>query len=238
MHLAGFPGKQQRPSVQDTVKPNPTNGEIMTKHLLNKLPFVLSAFALLLGVAATAYGSVLPMEVTVFDARGKVAFQSGMSPNATFATGNLQPGNYVVQFKAKSSAVKENQYLLVVSAGKKKVIADAVPGEQFARGGVAMRISVGQGLKIEGQMASEKSVSVAGNPKVKTVNGHRYLWVQYSTGTNVGPHWEEEGLASAQNVSLLDPTFIRRIQDRDGEGSVLNRMGREHAAAEFKEYNH
>jgi hypothetical protein len=206
--------------------------------MLSQLPFRRWAIALLLGLASAAHAAVPPVEVTVFDPSGKVEFQSAVKANSTFATRELPPGKYVVQFNTKSAAVNATQYLLVVSAGKKKVIADAVPGEHFARGGVAIRISVGQGLKIEGQLASEKSGSVAGNPKVKMLNGSRLVWVQHSTGTNVGPHWEEEGLATMQNVRIVDSNFIRQFQDRDGEGSLLNRMGRENAAAAFKEYNH
>ena len=59
------------------------------------------------------------MDVTVFDANGKVAFKGPMSANATFATRNLHPGHYVVQFNSRRAAVKNNQYLLVVSAGTK-----------------------------------------------------------------------------------------------------------------------
>ena len=125
----------------------------MTKHLLNKLSLVLSVFAVLLGLATTVYGRIPSMDVTVFDAIGKVAFKGPMSANATFATRNLPAGNYVVQFNTKSAAVKENLYLLVVSAGKKKVIAAAVPGAKFTAGGVAMKIDVGPGSKITGQIA-------------------------------------------------------------------------------------
>ena len=70
----------------------------MTKHMLNKLRPLRSAFAVLLGLAAAAYGGVPPLDVTVFDASSKVAFKGSLSANSTFATGNLRPGNYVVQF--------------------------------------------------------------------------------------------------------------------------------------------
>ena len=193
----------------------------MTKHLLNKLPFVCSAFALLLGIATTAYGGVPSMNVTVFDANGKVAFKGPTSANATFAARNLHPGNYVVQFNTKSTAVKNNQYLLVVSAGKKKVIAADVPREKFMAGGVAMRVDVGPGSEITGQVATEQAVAQGDGPKYRVIDGKRYLWVSAELGSNRGGHWMEEGLPTAGNVTVLSSDDIQKIQDRAGEGSVI-----------------
>src|SRR5215203_358431 len=82
----------------------------------DRISSVRWAMAVLLGLAATACGEVPPLDVTVFDASSKVAFKGSLSANSTFATGNLHPGNYVVQFNTKSAAVKRNRYLLVVSA--------------------------------------------------------------------------------------------------------------------------
>jgi hypothetical protein len=42
---------------------------------------------------------------------------------------------------------------LVIFAGKKKIVADAVEAEKFAAGGVAMKIDVAAGLNITGQVA-------------------------------------------------------------------------------------
>ena len=92
-------------------------------------------------------------------------------------------------------ALKGNQYLVVVSAGKKKVIADAVPGEKFNSGGVAMRVKVGPGLNITGQVASQQSVVLAGSPNVRVINGQRYVWVTNVTGSHLGLCWSG-GIAS------------------------------------------
>lgn len=206
---------------QDTDKPNPTNGEIMTKHLLNKLPFLCSAFAVLLGIVTTAHGGVPAMNVTVFDANGKVAFQGPTSTNATFAARNLPPGNYVVQFNTRSAAVKNNQYLLVVSAGKKKVIAADVPGEKFMAGGVAMRVDVGRGSEITGHVATEQSVAQGDGPKFRVIDGKRYFWVSAELGTNWGGHWMEEGSPTARNVTVWNADELRKRMDRGGEGSMI-----------------
>gem|GEM_PF-1053462 len=210
-------------------KPNPINGEIMTKHLLNRLPSVLCGLALLLGLAPAAYGGVPSMNVTVFDANGKVAFKGPMSANATFTTRDLRPGNYVVQFNAKSAAVKGQQYLLVVSAGKTKVIAADVPGEKFMAGGVAMKVDVGPGLNIKGQVAVEQAVAQGGS-KYRVIDGKRYFWVSSELGSNRGGRWVDESLPTTGNVIGLNSEAIRKIQDRGGEGSMLNGYGYHHEA--------
>ena len=189
----------------------------MTRHIFNKL--VLPAFAVFLGIASTASASVPPMEVTVFDASGKVAFKGPISANATFATGNLHPGNYVVQLKTRSAAVKDNQFLFVVSAGKKKVIAAGVPGETFISGGAAMKVNVGPGLKITGKVAKEEAGN--GVSKYRVIDGKRYFWVIAETGSNRGGHWVEEGLAPAGNLNGVTSDDIRRRQDHAGEGSMI-----------------
>ena len=182
-----------------------------------------SLLALLLVVASAAYGGVPSVNVIVSDASGKVAFKGATNADATFATANLAPGNYVVQFHSKSEALKGNQYLLVVSAGTKKVIADAVPGEKFHGGGVAMRINVERGLKITGQVATDQVVASAGSGKVKLIDGKRYLWVKARTGSNLGGYWEEESLAAARIVATMSIDKLRQIQDRSFEGSMLDR---------------
>lgn len=222
---AGFPGNPPRGIFQNIDRSNPTNGEIMTKHLLNKFPSALCALAILLGLAATAGGRVPSMDVTVFDSNGKVAFKGPMNTNSTFATRDLQPGNYVVQFNAKSAAMKGQHYLLVVSAGKKKVIAADVPGEKFMAGGVAMKVDVGSGLNITGQVAVEQAVGQGGGSKYRVIDGKRYSWVSSELGSNRGGRWVDESLPTTGNVIGLNSEAIRKMQDRGGEGSMLNGYG-------------
>ncbi len=161
-----------------------------------------------------------PTKVTVFDAGGKVAFKGPVSANATFATRNLPAGNYVVRFNAESAAVKGNHYLLVVSAGKKKVIAAAVPGDKLTGGGAAMKIAVGPSLKITGHVANEQAVARAGASNLRIIGGKRYVWVTTELGSNLG-HWVEEGSPPARNIIRLSSDDLRRRQDRSGEGSMI-----------------
>jgi hypothetical protein len=100
--------------------------------------------------------------------------------------------------------------MLVVSAGKKKVAADTVAGEKFAAGGVAMKVDVGAGLNITGQVAS----AGAADANVKIIKGKRYVWVKGGeTGSNIGGHWVEEGSRAAGNARTLSRSDLNRMQE-------------------------
>jgi hypothetical protein len=107
---------------------------------------------LFLVAVSVANAGVPPMNVTVSDSTGKAAFKGATQADGGFATTKLQPGNYVVQFTAKNSSMKGGPYSIVVAAGKKKVVANAVASEKFLGGGVAMRVEVGADLNIIGQV--------------------------------------------------------------------------------------
>jgi hypothetical protein len=192
----------------------------MNTHLLAKLTFIRVALAVSIGLASTAYSAVPPMEVTVFNGRGQVAFKTAVRANATFATPGLQPGRYVVQFNTKSAAGINSQYLIVVSAGKRKVIAEAVRGEKFTGGGAAIQIQVAPGSKITGQIADDQVVGDA-RSKYRVVDGKRFVWVTAELGSNRGGHWQEEGLASAANVVVWRSEDLQKRLDRGGEGSMI-----------------
>jgi hypothetical protein len=166
--------------------------------------------ALVLGLATAAFGDVPPMKVIVSDAEGNLAFKGTIGADATFATGKLPAGDYVVQFNSRSSELKDNQYVLVVSAGRKKVKATDVSGDKFTNGGVAMKVKVGRELRITGQVAQQRMV-----------DGKRYVWVAATTGSNLGGHWAAEGQADARPVVRLRSSFMQRMQDYSGEGSMV-----------------
>jgi len=116
--------------------------------------------AAVLFAATAAFGGVPAMSVVVSDASGKAAFKGATKANGAFATEKLQPGKYVVQFNSKNAALKGGQYSIVVAAGKKKVVANAIAGEKFLAGGVAMKVEVGAGLNITGQIAAGPMANV------------------------------------------------------------------------------
>ncbi len=125
---------------------------------MKNIPKIISAFFLIF--ASLAFAASPSIDVTVSDASGKVAYKGKVGGTGTFATGKLQPGNYVVQFNSQSL---RGDQALVVSAGNKKVNATSVAASQFQGGGVAMRIEVAKGLNITGQVAAVATGMVAGS---------------------------------------------------------------------------
>lgn len=170
-----------------------------------------------LAVTASLFAAVPAMDVTVSTSTGKLAFKGRTNANGTFSTGNLAPGNYVVQFNAKdSAAVKGGKFLVVVSAGKRKVTAGDVQGGKFVAGGVAMKVEVGSGLKITGQVADQQSVAAKSDANVRVINGKRYVFVR-EIGSQVG-RWVEEGsseAASAHNKGTMSKEAVSSLQSHE-----------------------
>lgn len=173
--------------------------------------------------ASAAHGIPL-IDVTVSDANSKLAFKGATKANGTFATGDLRPGQYVVQFRSKSAAVRGDQYMLILFAGKKPLMSNAVAGEKFAGGGVAIKMDVKNPMKITGQVASAQALA---RDNVKVVNGKRYFFVRGETGSNLGGHWIEEGSAGAQHVVRMDLNDFRKLQDSSSQGTMAGTMHRE-----------
>ena len=167
------------------------------KHIISRVLFLIVFM-----VAGAAFGALPSLKVTVSDAGGKVAFKGVTDTSGTFSTANLNPGHYVVQFNATNATVKGSEYMLVISAGKKKVLAEAVSGEKFLGGGVAMRLEVGSGLKIIGVVASALNVRV--DPKT----GKRLVWLRPRIGSNMPGRWVPED--SAEIISSFNSGEIRR----------------------------
>ena len=166
---------------------------------------------LVLGVVTLASGAVPTMSVTVADSGGKPAYKGATNGSGTFATGTLKPGNYVVQFTSKA-APKGGKYALVVSAGKKKVTASAIAAEKLAAGGVAMKIDVGAGLNITGQVADDKSSAPLGK------NGKPMVWITKRTGSNIAAHWAESDSSDAKEMLTQSSYSTKNIQDKQAQG--------------------
>lgn len=164
-------------------------------------------------VAATAFAGVPPVTVTVSNS-GKATFKGTTDAKGTFATAKLEPGNYVVQFNSNSSELKGKNYAVVVSAGKKKVAAD-VAGEKFGGGGVAMKVDVGAGLNITGQVAPQTG------PVSK--NGKKMVWIPPMLGSNMPGHWAEEG--SAEEVASRTRGNVRKDRIQQLQEKSYNPQG-------------
>jgi hypothetical protein len=114
-----------------------------------KTLFPAMGLCLFLLVVTGANGGIPPMNVTVSDASGKLAFKGATKIDGGFSTEKLQPGNYVVQLSSKNSALN-GEYSIILAAGRKKVVANSVAGDRLRGGGVAMKVDVGAGLGIVG----------------------------------------------------------------------------------------
>ena len=88
--------------------------------------------------------------------------------------------------------------------------------------GAAMRIDVGPGMKITGQIAKEEVMSQSDGPAFRVIDGKRYVWVGPQTGTNIAGQWVEQTLAPARNTLVWTPDDLRKAIDRGGEGSMLS----------------
>jgi hypothetical protein len=166
-------------------------------------------------VAAVSFASaaVPEMRVTVSDANGYAAYKGATNSKGAFATGSLKPGQYVVQFNAKRNDVAGNNYALIVSAGKKKVVASAVAGEKFAGGGVAMRIEAGGGANIVGQVASDLRTMMK--------DGRLLVWIPQRIGNHLPAHWAEADSADAKIAQTASSFSIKNLQDKQAQGVGL-----------------
>ena len=166
------------------------------------------AFSLLCFAVSTAYGGVPAMNVTVSDASGKAAYKGATNSSGTFATAKLAPGNYTVQLRSQNPTVKGNHYAIVVAAGKKKVAASAVPGEKFNGGGVALKVDVGNGLNITGQVAEESKTAMK--------DGKKMVYIPPALGSNMPGRWVPEDSAEAKlskTRTHLSNKEVQRMQE-------------------------
>jgi hypothetical protein len=88
---------------------------------------------------------------------------------------------------------------------------------------VAIKVTAESGLQITAEVAINQGGAFAGIRKVKVIDGKRSSWVKARTGTNLGNHWELEGLAAAHHVASIITDELRQIQDCSFEGSMLDR---------------
>ncbi|MFN2622365.1 MAG: carboxypeptidase-like regulatory domain-containing protein [Chthoniobacterales bacterium] len=166
---------------------------------------------LVVAAASVAYAALPQIKVTVADSSGKTTYKGATNASGAFATGTLQPGNYLVQFTS-TSAPKGTQYAFVISAGKKKVSATAIDAARLAGGGVAMKIDVGAGLNITGQVADQKNSAPLGK------NGKPMVWIGKKLGSNMPAHWADSDSAEAKEAMTSGSYSTKNLQDKQNQG--------------------
>jgi hypothetical protein len=173
---------------------------------------VRTLIALVFAATSFIYGALPPISISVSDSSGKTTYKGVTNASGTFATGTLEPGNYLVRFGV-ATAPKESGYTLVLSSGKKKVSANAIAAEKLIGGGVAMKIDVGRGMNITGQVAPQnKNSAPIGH------NGKPMVWIGPKIGSNLAPHWAESDSAEAKEVETGNGLNQKNIQDRQNQG--------------------
>jgi len=171
-------------------------------------------FSVVFLIASTGFAAGW-MKVTVFNGAGHVVYQGATGSEGDFGTAALSPGRYIVQFNSRTADVKGQQYAVVIAAGHKRVIANTVAGEQFLGGGVAMRIEVGSGSKITGQIGSALATRV--DPKT----GKTLVWLRPRVGSNMPGRWvpDDSPLFVATSASgEIRMDTVRRWQDHGDMG--------------------
>ena len=156
--------------------------------------------------AGVALAATPPLNVTVTSS-GKTNFKGQTDSKGAFSTGKLAPGNYTVTFNSENAALKGKQYVLVVAAGTKKVSADCA-GEKFAKGGVAMKVDVGAGLNITGQVAAQTGPTSTG--------GKKMVYIAPAVGSNMPGRWVAEDSAEAKEAKVagrLSKQDVTKMQD-------------------------
>ncbi len=184
-----------------------------------KLHYIICASLALLAMVLPVTGAIPPMEVTVIDANNKVAFAGMTKGNGTFSSADVGPGQYVVRFRSKSAAVKDDQYMLIVDAGKRPFLSNAIEGAKFTAAGVAIRVDVPKASKISGQV---ESASALARDNVKVVNGRRYFLVKSRFGSNLGTRWVDEKAVQRSEVSTLDVNSVRLLQELGTQGNNID----------------
>ena len=184
----------------------------------------LLALAIAAGVVSTGNANVGGIDVTV-KKDGKAVSRARTDASGNFATGNLEPGSYNVEFRAPNAAAVKGQLAISVLAGKQPPRQASADGKHLGSG-VALNVDVTKASKLTGKVspsgkavAETSSAVPAGYERVKAnvkiINGKRHIWVAGPIGSNMGGRWVEEGSEAAA---------LSTSNKRGGDGEVLTRM--------------
>lgn len=203
------------------------------------LRYSLLVLTLCGGVAAHAAPATAGLDVVVAKSSGAVAFKGKTDSAGNFSTGALPGGSYIVQFNSANPGLKGKQLSIAASGGKRNVTANAVAGEKFGGGGVAMKVDVAKGSSLTGKVvtgalataqpaAAQVNAAQPGTDavraNVKVMNGKRYVWVPGPVGSQIRGRWVEEGSEAARlstsNKKGEDAEVLRRFQDGSGQGTA------------------
>ncbi|HYJ05355.1 MAG TPA: carboxypeptidase-like regulatory domain-containing protein [Chthoniobacterales bacterium] len=140
-----------------------------------------------------------PTKRAVTDARGNFAFDG------------LAPGSYTLSFRARKSNLKTtmttdkvavgSSYSIKVDGAKRSVTQSALTSDRLLAG-VDLKIDVGSGAKVRGQVAA------SGLKKM--------VWIPKEPGSHIPGHWAEEGTAAGPRSAthVFTPEEMREMMNR------------------------
>ncbi len=152
------------------------------------------------------------LDVKVSNAAGKAVFTGKTDSSGNFATGQLTPGTYVVQFNGN---IKGGPYALQVRAGKEENGADSLPAGKFGKGGLAMKITLAGPMSVTGQLAPAGAIKTAAAAapaknanglKTKMENGRELVFIPPERGGWLPGRWVPADSAEARNAEANRPT--------------------------------
>jgi len=85
--------------------------------------------------------------------------------------------------------------------------------EKLTGAGVAMKIDVGSGGTIQGQVAAESAQMRMGK------NGQPMVWIPRRVGSNMPAHWAESDSAEAKEVMTSTSYSRKNLQNMANQGS-------------------
>ena len=201
------------------------------KSMTRGIVLLLVACATSVGYGGQPPRGVAGVDVVVKQSPGKRAVTDA---RGNFAITGLAPGSYTLSVRARKSAeikktttdkvVVGTSYSIKIDGAKRPVTQGALTGDRLLSG-VDLKIEVGAGAKIRGQVT-------AGGLK-------RMVWIPKEPGSNIPGHWAEEGTEAGPrsnsqihsqedmmqmtrgNPNMLDPLLLRNLQS--GEGGIPGR---------------
>jgi len=162
-----------------------------------------------LGSASAVSGApgAAAVKVTVKEkASGKTVHLAMTDAAGKFASPNLQPGSYNVEFRsAKGAGFEGKQLSISLSTGKGAPRKSTAVGKHL-QGGVALAVDLPANSKLTGEVLvagkeAPEGRAPAGMEKVranvKVMDGKKYVWVRQPIGSNMGGKWVEAGTEGA-----------------------------------------
>ena len=193
-------------------------------------------FLLVVCATSVSYGGPFPRGVVGVDVvvKQNPSKRAVTDTRGNFAFDGLAPGSYILSFKARKAAdartftsdkaVIGTSYSITITGAKRAVTQGNLNGDRLLAG-VDLKIEVGSGAKIRGQVA-------AGGLK-------KMVWIPKEPGSHIPGHWAEEGSTAAArsnsqihsqedmmqmtrgNPNMLDPKLLETLQT--GQGGVPGR---------------